>query len=84
MEHPLNSRCNKICKCFIEEFLKKDISEILKKGEMKNGFGMSLRILIGKCKWQVLQTTVACDECSEIPNAQLVCQLGCEDWALHL
>jgi hypothetical protein len=56
----------------------------LKKGEMKNGFGTSLRILIGKCKWQVLQATVACDECSEIPNAQLVCQLGCEDWALHL
>jgi hypothetical protein len=51
---------------------------------MKNGFSKILHILIGKCKWQVLQAAVACGECSEIPNAPLVCQLGCEDWALQL
>jgi len=46
---------------------------------MKSGFGTGLHILIGKCKWQVLQVSVACGECSEIPNAPLVCQLGSED-----
>jgi len=51
---------------------------------MKNDFGTSLSILIGKFKWQVLQATLVCGECSEIPNAPLVCQLGCEDWALQL
>jgi len=51
---------------------------------MKCGFGTSLHILIGRGKWQVLQVTVECGECSEIPNAPVVCQLGCEDWALQL
>jgi hypothetical protein len=44
---------------------------------MKSGFGTILHILIGKCKWQVPQATVACGKCSENPNAPLVCQLGC-------
>ena len=29
-------------------------------------------------------SALACGECSEIPNTPLVCQLGCEDWALRL